>query len=313
MNVTFFLQEPVSQARRHPENAQSEVTTKPAPRPAPRWREIALAVVVYAAYTVTRGLTDGNVEDADEIGRALLRWENSWHLAPEQTLNRLLRHTPALAVAFCYFYATLHYLLTPAVLVWVYRRHPDRYRAARTTLLVATVLGLVGFWLLPVTPPRLLPGGGFHDTLADVSGWGWWGGQASAPRGLGDLTNQYAAMPSLHVGWALWAGWLLARHARRRAVRVAGLLYPVVTTVVVMATANHYLLDAAGGVAVMALAAGITAGITARITTGTATLLARPARPPRVIPPPAPAAERQGLSEPYRCGKIEPRRCWTSP
>jgi hypothetical protein len=220
-----------------------------------------LVVIVYAAYTGTRGLLNGDIGSADSTGHTLLRWERSAHLAPEHALNQLAGHLPALAVAASYFYATLHYVVTPVVLVWMYRRHPGGYRAARTTLLATTVIGLAGFWLLPTTPPRLLPGGGFQDTLAAVSGWGWWGGQASAPRGLGGLTNQYAAMPSLHVGWALWSGWLLARHARRRSVRAAGRLYPVLTVLVVMATANHYLLDAVAGIAILALAAGIVAFI----------------------------------------------------
>jgi hypothetical protein len=223
------------------------------------WREITLIAIVYGAYTITRGATNSSVGNADDFGRALLEWERTWHLAPEHGLNELLWRLPVLAVAASYFYATLHYVLTPAVLIWLYRRRPHRYRAARTTLLLATVLGLAGFVLLPTTPPRLLPGEDFHDTLATVSDWGWWGSEASAPRGLGSLTNQYAAMPSLHVGWALWTGWLLARHARRRSIRTAGALYPALTTVVVMATANHYLLDAAGGVIDVALAAGLVA------------------------------------------------------
>lgn len=221
------------------------------------WREATAAVGLYAVYSASRGLKQGDLASSDRTGQALLDWEQSWHLDPEHALNQLLFHLPALAVAASYFYAVLHYVVTPAVLVWMYRRRPDHYRTARTTLVVATVLGLVGFWFLPTTPPRLLAGSGFHDTLADVSAWGWWGGQASAPRGLGALTNQYAAMPSLHVGWALWSGWLIARHARGRAARAAGVLYPVLTALVVMSTGNHYLLDAAGGVADMALAAGI--------------------------------------------------------
>ena len=221
------------------------------------WREAVAAVGLYAVYSATRGLKQGDIGSADPTGRALLDWERSWHVDPEHALNQFLFHLPALAVAASYFYAVLHYVVTPAVLVWMYRRRADHYRTARTTLVVATVLGLVGFWFLPTTPPRLLAGSGFHDTLADVSAWGWWGGQASAPRGLGGLTNQYAAMPSLHVGWALWSGWLIARHARGRAARTAGVLYPLLTALVVMSTGNHYLLDVAGGVADMTLAAGI--------------------------------------------------------
>lgn len=87
--------------------------------------------------------------------------------------------------------------------------------------------------------------------MARYSAYGWWGGEASAPRGLGGLTNQFAAMPSLHVGWALWCGIALWRHGRRPLVRALGAAYPAVTTLVVMGTANHYFLDAVAGAAVM--------------------------------------------------------------
>ncbi|OHV73651.1 phosphatase PAP2 family protein [Pseudofrankia sp. BMG5.36] len=211
------------------------------------WQEVIGIALLYGAYTGVRGLKSDDLASADHLGRELLRLENVWHINPEHTLNNVLAQVPALAVPACYFYATLHYILTPAVLIWMYRRNPGHYRVARSTILLATVIGLVGFWLLPTTPPRLLAGTGYHDTMADVSGWGWWGGDASAPRGLGGLTNQYAAMPSLHCGWALWCGYLLARFARHRAVRVIGACYPVMTTLVVMSTGNHYFLDAVGG------------------------------------------------------------------
>jgi hypothetical protein len=228
-------------------------------------------------------MSSGDVTSANDIGYALLHLEQSWHVAYERSLNQLLWHHLPLAVAASYLYATLHYTLTPAVLVWMYRRHPGSYRAARTTLLLATLLGLTGFLLFPTTPPRLLPGGGFYDTLATVSDWGWWGSQASAPRGLGALTNQYAAMPSLHVGWAVWCGWLLVRHARHRTTRVVGALYPVLTVIVVMATANHYLLDAVAGIADIAIAAGAAA------------LLHRLAQVPRNSPPPVASPSGDGI------------------
>jgi hypothetical protein len=118
--------------------------------------------------------------------------------------------------------------------------------------MTSTLIGLIGFTLLPTCPPRLLaPGHGFVDTMAYYSSYGWWGGEASAPRGMGGMTNQYAAMPSLHVGWALWCGVMLWRYGGTRAAKAAGVAYPLVTTIVVMGTANHYFLDAVAGAAVM--------------------------------------------------------------
>jgi hypothetical protein len=118
--------------------------------------------------------------------------------------------------------------------------------------MVATILGLVGFTLLPVAPPRMLPG--FVDTMAKYAEWGWWSGDASAPRGVGQWTNEFAAMPSLHVGWALWCGWQLIHHGRTATTKILGSVYPAITTFVVVGTANHYVLDAVAGMLVIAVA-----------------------------------------------------------
>ena len=215
--------------------------------------------VLYVAYDVSRGLRDGSVSTADAHGRDLLRLETWLHIDIEHALNNGIGHVTALAVIASYMYATLHFIITPVVLIWLYRRYPHTYSQARTTLAVATIIGLVIFWLVPTTPPRLLPGSTFHDTMAGVAQWGWWGGDGSAPRGLGGLTNQLAAMPSLHVGWALWSGYWIYRNARHSYVRVLGALYAPATALVVMSTANHYLLDVIAGVADVALAAVVVA------------------------------------------------------
>lgn len=219
------------------------------------WRELILVAALYTAYEFTRGLHHGGLDQALTNGRFILHWEQVTHLDPEDSLNQALSHMTWLAVIASYFYSTMHYLVTPAVLIWMYRRHSEHYRFARTTLAIATISGLVGFYLLPTAPPRLLSGSGSQDTLERVSNWGWWSGDGSVPRGLGGLSNQFAAMPSLHVGWATWSGVLIAVYARRRWVRVLGALYPVATSLVVMATGNHYLLDVFAGAAVMGSAA----------------------------------------------------------
>jgi hypothetical protein len=173
-------------------------------------------------------------------------------LALEGHLNSALGRLPVLAVLASYWYSALHYTVTPAVLVWLHRRHPSSYRPARTALVGATLLGLVGFWLYPTAPPRMLSGDGFVDTLAQFSRWGWWSTDASAPKGMGGLTNELAAMPSLHVGWAVWVGWYVYRHASSRVARTLAVAYPAGTALVVMATANHYLLDVVAGAVLVA-------------------------------------------------------------
>ncbi|MEU6093364.1 phosphatase PAP2 family protein [Streptomyces sp. NPDC047079] len=216
------------------------------------WTELPLILLVYASYSAGRLLARGDVSDAVDHGLAILRLEKLLHINAEHPLNRLFTREAWLGVPADFWYASLHYLVTPAILVWVFRRRAEHYRAARTWLMTSTFIGLIGFTLLPTCPPRLLSAGhGFVDSMAQYSSYGWWGGEASAPRGLGGMTNQYAAMPSLHVGWALWCGVMLWRHGRTRWAKAVAVGYPLLTALVVMGTANHYFLDAVAGVAVM--------------------------------------------------------------
>ncbi|MFJ9180324.1 phosphatase PAP2 family protein [Streptomyces sp. NPDC102360] len=218
------------------------------------WTELPLILLVYGAYSAGRLLAGGNVRQAVDHGLAILRAEQAVHLNFEHPLNRLFTREPWIGVPADFWYASLHYLVTPIVLVWLFRRRAEIYRTARTWLMTSTVIGLVGFILLPTAPPRLLAAGhGFIDTMAHYSSYGWWGDAASAPKGMGDMTNQYAAMPSLHVGWALWCGVLLWRHSRSPYLKAVGVAYPLLTTVIVMGTANHYFFDALAGVVVMAV------------------------------------------------------------
>jgi hypothetical protein len=228
----------------------------------PLWtREIVFVALLYVAYEISRGLHEGGLHAATRNGQDILHWERAWHLAPEHVLTQAMTHLTALAVAASYFYSTMHYLITPIVLIWMYRRHKESYGHARTVLAFGTILGLIGFYFLPTAPPRLLQNSGVADVLLDVSQYGWWGDDGSVPRGLGSFTNQFAAMPSLHVGWALWCGVLIWRHSSHAWVQWLGASYPVVTTVVVVATGNHYLIDAFAGVVVMGLAVLLTVGV----------------------------------------------------
>ena len=213
------------------------------------WREVMLIGALYLLYDFVRLLVAAGDGEAFTNAHRVLSLERALHIADETGLNHAVSATPELGVPLSYAYATLHYVVTPAVLVWMWRRRPGRYRGARTALVVATLLGLIGFWFFPTAPPRMLPG--YVDTLARFHEWGWWGAAASAPRGLAGLTNEFAAMPSLHVGWAAWCGWQLARNATWRWLRVIGVVYPVFMFVVVVGTANHYIADAAAGLGVI--------------------------------------------------------------
>jgi uncharacterized membrane protein YfcA len=190
----------------------------------------------------------------------ILHLEQRLNIDFETPLNNIFTTHKLIGIPADFAYASLHYVVTPAILVWMWkRRKAADYRLLRTWLLVSTLIGLVGFTLMPTCPPRLLEAShGFVDTMAQYSSYGWWGGEASAPRGMGAMTNQYAAMPSLHVGWALWCGVMLWRHGRTPLMKVLGVAYPLLTTLVVMGTANHYFLDAVAGAAVMGVGALLT-------------------------------------------------------
>lgn len=225
-----------------------------------RWQlELLLVAAIYLVYDGSRLLVSGGLDEAVRDARGLIDVEQWLHLDPERWLNSTFSSHLWLGIPADYAYATLHYLVTPAVLVWLWRRHRDQYRRARTWLGITTVLALVGFVLFPAAPPRLMPSSyGFTDTMAQHAAIGWWSGDASAPKGLGSMTNEFAAMPSLHVGWSLWCGLLLFRLSRDRTVRTLGLLYPLMITLVVMGTGNHYLLDCVAGAVMLGVGALLT-------------------------------------------------------
>jgi hypothetical protein len=236
------------------------------PRRPSAWAEVALIAALYAAYSVTRVLVNADPATAMANGHLVLAVERAWGLDVEAAAVNWLVDSTVLSVLAGYLYALLHYTVTPAVLVWVYRVHPEQYRSARLVLLGATSIALVCYFWVPTAPPRLLSDA-YPDVLALTAQWGWWGAEASAPRGLGSLTNQYAALPSMHVGWAAWCGLMVAVLARRLAVRVAAVAYPVLVTVIVVATGNHYLLDAVAGAALVlgVFALGLTASRAPRL------------------------------------------------
>ena len=218
--------------------------------------ELGFLALLYVGYSLARLLADDDPGRATGNAHRLLDLERVLHLDVEGWANQLFVDLPGLSLAASYWYSALHYLVTPAVLFWVYRRHPLGYRRVRNALVGATAAGLVGFVLLPVAPPRMLPG--YTDVLAITSVHGWWGSDASAPKGLGGLTNELAAMPSLHVGWALWCAWVVFLCTRSSWLRAAAASYAVGTVLVVVGTANHYVLDAVAGALLILLAVLVT-------------------------------------------------------
>ncbi|GHG08409.1 inositol phosphorylceramide synthase [Streptomyces albogriseolus] len=216
------------------------------------WFEILLIAVSYATYSLVRNAVPE--QRAEALRNADLIWELEGRLgtAFEESVNHAVNSVTWLVVGMNYYYATLHFVVTLGVLVWLYRRHPGRYAATRLVLFVTTGFALVGFYLFPLAPPRLMHGQNFIDTVLVHQTWG-----SMASGDLKNVSNQYAAMPSMHIGWSLWCGLTLFALATVPWARVLGLLYPVLTLVVIVATANHFWLDAVGGVLCLAVGYGV--------------------------------------------------------
>ena len=213
------------------------------------WRELALIVVFYGAYTLVRLLIPHDEAAAYVHAGQVMRLEHALGPNIELKLNQALIQAPLLAKAANIFYATAHFAVTLLVLVWLYRSRPRHYRWLRTSLLLATSVALAGFWVYPLAPPRFLTGQGFVDPVTAFHSFGLY----SSPQ-AGSLTNQFAAMPSMHAGWALWCAVAVIVSTRRPLIMAIAALYPIVTISVIFSTANHYLLDAVAGVTVMAFA-----------------------------------------------------------
>lgn len=212
------------------------------------WRELLLIGAWYGGYEGVRAASPTRVGAAHAHAERLLRFERWAHLDPERTLNRLASGSSHLGVLAGYYYATVHFAVTVCALVWLYWRRRALYRHARTVLVSASAASLFVFWFLPVAPPRLaMPG--LDDIVVTNNVLG-----AAHAASTGTFVDLYAAVPSLHVGWAFWVAAAIVRaHATARYRHVAW-LYPMTTAFVVLATANHYLVDAVAGVTVIALA-----------------------------------------------------------
>ncbi|MFF8956887.1 phosphatase PAP2 family protein [Streptomyces sp. NPDC014894] len=207
------------------------------------WFEILLIAVSYWTYSLIRNAVPE--QKAQALRNADWIWdvEKSMGLAFEQSVNHAVNSVTWLVVSMNYYYATLHFIVTIGVLVWLYRWHPGRYAAGRLVLFATTGVALVGYYLYPLAPPRLMNGQNFIDTVLVHETWG-----SMASGDLKNMSNQYAAMPSMHIGWSLWCGLIIFAVASTPWAKVLGLLYPAATLVVIVATANHFWLDAVGGI-----------------------------------------------------------------
>lgn len=207
-------------------------------------REVAQVLLAFLLYNVGRVLATDDLGRADANAHGVLDAQQWLRLPAEASLQAwALSHEWLVDLANRY-YVSVHFPLTIAVLVWLYRYRRPAYTWAKRALLLATGVALVFHVLVPVTPPRLLSSLGMVDT-------GHAGGMSiyQAPV-LGSISNEYAAMPSLHVGWALLLAVVLVA-ACRTPWRWLWFLHPLATLFVVVSTANHYWLDGLAGSALV--------------------------------------------------------------
>ncbi|MEU0603441.1 bifunctional glycosyltransferase 87/phosphatase PAP2 family protein [Streptomyces sp. NPDC006393] len=244
--------------------------------------ELLLIRVTYAAYqqvrlAATGGTISGGRARAEHHGHEILSVERFLHIDVEHAVNHAVVKVGWLRDFFDFYYESFHFVVPLTVLGVLYWRRPVDYRWARSALGFATLLALVGFWAFPLAPPRLMPALGIIDTVHGVQDF-------SKPDygTLTALTNQYAAMPSLHFGWALWCGLVIAIVAPKWWMKALGLLHPLFTVSAIVATGNHWVLDAVGGAAVVGTGFGLTyllQGPRGRTITATAELSSEAAVP----------------------------------
>ena len=197
-------------------------------------RQVAIALGGVEAYELSRRLLRPDWPVADRHAHEILDWERVAHVAWEVPLQAAVLRVPGLEPALELFYFGAHFLLTAAFFLWLYRRSSAGFQLFRNAFLVTTALALVVHWRFPTAPPRLAAIGLVHPGL-----------------GAAGLSNPVAAVPSLHAGWALGVGIGLVRYARPLAWRLAGVLYPAAICFTIVATGNHFVLDAAAGMAVL--------------------------------------------------------------
>ncbi len=215
------------------------------------WKEVLYIAAFYGVYSAirnTQGSATVSAAHAFAHARNVIHVERGLGLFFEERVQEAFLGWRPFIQFWNLFYGTFHFVVTIVALVLLFRRFPARYPRWRNTLAATTGLALIGFATYPLMPPRLLPASyGFVDTLRVYGGlWSFESGPVA------QVSNQYAAMPSLHFAWSAWSALVLVPALRPLWAKVLAAAYPVLTLFAIVVTANHFVLDAAGGVLVLA-------------------------------------------------------------
>jgi hypothetical protein len=212
-------------------------------------RQIVLFTGAYYAYRIARGMVDGRTAAAFQHARELIDLERTLHVFVEPSVQAWASGSEIVIDAASWVYINAQTTVTLGALVWLYLRRNDSFYFVRNMMIVAMAIALVGYIAFPTAPPRFLPEWGFVDTVAGFTG------VHSDSVAVDALFNPYAAVPSMHIAFSLMIGWPLSRLVASRLAKAFWLGYPALMTFVIVATANHFLIDALLG----ALTAGLAA------------------------------------------------------
>jgi hypothetical protein len=210
-------------------------------------RDLAAQVLLVTGaallYFAVRGITEGSEEIAVRNAETLMRIESRLGLAVESTAQARILDLHVLVTAANWVCIWGHWPVIIAVLVWLYACHRDRYQLLLRAMLISGAIGLIIFAAYPVAPPRLMPDGGFVDTVTELS-------RSYRVLQPPALVNKFAALPSLHVGWNLLVGVVVFGVVRNWIMRGVAVLLPALMAAAVVLTGNHYVIDALVGSAV---------------------------------------------------------------
>jgi hypothetical protein len=226
--------------------------------------EAALGVAIFLVYDQLRDKTMDTAHQAAIHARQVVDFERFFGIYQERRIQQWFIHWHWFLSFWNIYYGTIHFVMPVVALVVLYHKTPTRYLRWRNTLIILLLLGLVGFWLYPLTPPRLMPASyGFVDTAARFFNFGpqqpvhYLPNGEPTPASTAAFGNLYAAMPSLHMGWSTWSALALLPVLRHTWLKILVCVDPVLTFFAIVVTANHWILDAIGGWVALAIAYGL--------------------------------------------------------
>jgi membrane-associated phospholipid phosphatase len=214
-------------------------------------RQVLLFGSAYLGYRLVRGMVEGRATAAFQHARDLIHIEETLHLFVEPSVQAWASGSHLLMDVSSWLYVNAQTTVTIGALVYLYLCHNRSFYFVRNMFMISMVIALVGYAVFPTAPPRFMPEWGFIDSVSAFTGVH----VSHASATMSALLNPYAAVPSMHVAFALMIGWPLARLVRWRALRILWLLYPLLMAFVIIATANHFILDAMFGALTAAVSA----------------------------------------------------------